>query len=105
MRIPKRHQGLKFRRTETNPGERLMAKEWFKLLESGRVDKSKPDLLDHLLVAGFTDPRNPVPYCSQRDRLVANTVIQWLGSPVGAEFLRSVQERASSIVEGGSDED
>ena len=45
------------------------------------------DVLDYILHQG--DQRF-VPECSERDRKVANSVIQWLGSPVGREFLRSV---------------
>lgn len=33
--------------------------------------------------------------CSKRDLLVANTIIQWLGSPVGESFVRSVLEKGN----------
>lgn len=58
-----------------------MALAWQELMDSGRMNESAPDMLDQLL----DDPTSSfVEYCSERDRKVANTLIQWLGSPVGS---------------------
>ena len=75
--MKKRTTGLHPYRFKENPEERNLARAW---------DKIGEDLLAYLLddrpVQGG---RSPKP--SDRDYLVAATVIQWLGSPVGASFL------------------
>jgi hypothetical protein len=50
----------------------------------------KPDgrgTLDYLLAKNCNDPNGEV---TDRDREVAATVIQWLGSPVGQDFVAEV---------------
>jgi len=73
-----KHKGLHQFRFRDNPRERRFADEWNRQNEVFRT-------LDYLLGDGL-NPAEP----STRDRLVAATVIQWLGSPVGACFLRDV---------------
>ncbi|MCH7976003.1 MAG: hypothetical protein IIC18_05550, partial [Bacteroidetes bacterium] len=53
-------------------------------VEGGRTN------LDYLL---YTDDDVP-PIISARDREVANTIIQWLGSPVGRQFVDDVMKKA-----------
>lgn len=81
-KIKKRYQGMNSFRYKENPLEHRFAKEWQKLEAQGR------GMLAYLL--DDTNRGNgPV---SPRDELVAATVIQWLGSPVGQGFLSSVLE-------------
>lgn len=46
--------------------------------------------LDYMLAEIPNEPRGEV---TARDRVVAATVIQWLGSPVGRCFLRDMLEK------------
>jgi hypothetical protein len=84
--IPKRHLGVNHHRLKSNPNELEMAKAWVHFIESGQaMPERRPDHVDFLLDSGQT-----VPHCklaSDRDRQVAATVIQWLGSPVGRGFI------------------
>jgi|APSaa5957512622_1039677.scaffolds.fasta_scaffold83478_2 hypothetical protein len=81
VEIPgKNHTGLRPYRLASNPDEQVFADQWKK------VNKNPSNLLDHLLAD------NPNGQCQApaelRDKLVAATVVQWLGSPVGQGFLR-----------------
>jgi hypothetical protein len=80
-----KNKGRSQHRFAGNPLERRFAEEWErKNAQEGR------GVLDYLLADEVNSPRGEV---SQRDREVAATVIQWLGSPVGQDFLRDVNER------------
>lgn len=74
--------GLHMYRFRDNPEEKRFAEAWEQANERGSI-------LDHLL-----DMRNAhigrAPSASARDRTVAATVIQWLGSPVGQAWLRDI---------------
>ena len=74
------HTGLRLYRLKSNPQEQVFADRWQEL------NKDPSNMLDHLMA---DDPngrcQEPSPL---RDKLVAATVIQWLGSPVGQGFLR-----------------
>lgn len=72
------HVGLHPYRFEGNPLEERFADSWKKMNEDGRV-------LEYIL--SLDNRPEPV---SLRDEIVAATVIQWLGSPVGQGFLREV---------------
>ena len=83
-----KHKGLSTYRFRDNPEERRFAEAWQATNDNGRT-------LDYLL-----DPRNgehlgsPLPV-GDREREVAATIVQWLGSPVGQGFLRDLgYERA-----------
>lgn len=78
-RVKKRWQGHNVNRYQREPLEHRFAKYWQR-----ENDRSHPTL-GYLL----GDGNNCVP-TSDRDELVANTVIQWLGSHVGQCFLNSV---------------
>ena len=84
--IPKRHLGANPHRLKSNPDELAMAKAWFEFIERGQaMAQRRPDAVDNLLDSGKKVPY--VDLASDRDRQVAATVIQWLGSPVGRDFI------------------
>lgn len=74
-------KGLHTYRFKENPEEKRFAEAWAKnnplpwLLDERRLQTGRPE-----------DP-------SDRDTVVAATVIQWLGSPVGQAFLRDLGYR------------
>lgn len=73
-----KNKGLHTHRFRREPDEEAAAVEWEK---TNRLSRT----LDHLLGDG-QKPAIP----SARDREVAATVIQWLGSPVGQGFLEDL---------------
>lgn len=78
-----KYKGLYTHRFKDNPEEKLFAEEW-----------DKVNVLGHNL-AYLIDPKNGVglarpPEPTDRENEVAATVIQWLGSPVGQNFLRDL---------------
>jgi hypothetical protein len=82
-RIKARFRGQSPHRYKDNPLERRFAELWQKANDGPNGGHTT---LDYLM-----DPTNrgcPSPPLSDRDWQVANTVIQWLGSPVGQVFLR-----------------
>jgi len=78
--------GLNAHRISREPLEARFAEVWAK---ENSADKRAP-LLAHLLSDGSNNAMPPIP--SERDWLVANTVIQWLGSSVGQSFLEEVDD-------------
>lgn len=76
--------GLNVHRTGREHLEELFAEEWAK---ENSKDKRTP-LLASILHHGLDNTMPPSP--SNRDWLIANTVIQWLGSSVGQSFLGKV---------------
>ena len=82
-----RFTGLHAHRYREHPLERAFAGEWQKLNDEPRqAVASSRSAFAYLM--DITNQGNPVPPLSKRDWLVAATVIQWLGSPVGQDFLR-----------------
>lgn len=82
--IQKAFEGANAHRYEQNPLENAFAEKWQEI-NTGPMGRVRTTL-DYLM-----DPSNrgePNPALSERDWLVANTVIQWLGSPVGQNFIR-----------------
>jgi hypothetical protein len=83
-----KNKGLSQHRFRDNPLEERFSKAW----ERENVSRADGSLngsgtLDYLLAI---NPNFPAGEVSERDREVAATVIQWLGSPVGQGFLRDV---------------
>lgn len=74
-----KHTGLAMHRWNDNPLEKRFSDSW--------EDMQRGNVLDYLL-----SPTNKLgdTTTTERDRTVAATVIQWLGSPVGQSFLRDV---------------
>jgi len=75
-----RNIGMHQYRFKDNPMEKAYAKEWEK------INPKDLGILDYILSTKINEPE-PV---SDRDREVAATVIQWLGSPVGQHFVLNV---------------
>jgi hypothetical protein len=83
------NRGLHDYRFKQNPLEKKFAMAWEKQNVSAFTDK--PDgkgTLDYLLAKDCNLPAGEV---TARDREVAATVIQWLGSPVGQSFLEDIK--------------
>ena len=77
------HNGINKHRLGENSLELAFAFVWQEINE-------QRDLLECLLHTGGSGfPKE----LTDRDREVAATIIQWLGSPVGQDFLREVEER------------
>ena len=73
-----RHEGNNTHRLKQNPLEQSLHDAWAEINDQGH-------LLEYILGNGET--RAAV---NDRDELVAATVIQWLGTPVGKAFLQKV---------------
>lgn len=89
----KRYRGLHAHRLDANPREKAFAEAWQKFNKKGVSPFLSPPsetLLAQLLYTGGEPGLRPDP--SDRDFEVAATVIQWLGSPVGQDFLEEVAE-------------
>ena len=85
-KVTKEFQGANAHRYAREPLELAFAEEW-QHRNTGPMGRVRTNL-DYLM-----DPDNrgePNPPLSERDWLVANTVIQWLGSHVGQGFIRDV---------------
>lgn len=85
--VPKRSQGLHHARClrEHNEAELIFARAWHRLQDQTAA-------LNYML-----NPEGPGPnpaYVDDRDRFVAATVIQWLGSPIGMDWLTRTLSRA-----------
>lgn len=78
-------QGLNAHRLSKNPKERRFAKAWVDSCTTGST-------LAHILDPNPGSSGKP-PEPSERDQVVAATVIQWLGSPVGQNFLKSLSTK------------
>ena len=79
-----KNKGLHQHRFRDNPLERSFAKAWDK---ANKVDGFGRGTLDYLLAV---DSNRPAGEVTPRDRAVAATVIQWLGSPIGQGFVKDV---------------
>lgn len=79
--MKKRTTGLRPYRFKENPEEKRFAKQWEKI--------GGEDWLAYILDDRKTQGGKP-PTPSDRDCLVAATLIQWLGSPVGKGFLEGL---------------
>jgi hypothetical protein len=95
-RITKRWKGLHAARLKDvarNPLEVRFARAWHRLnTEAGHDTASHPSVLDEMLHVG--DPHFP-PEVSDRDRAVASTVIQWLGTDVDSRWALKILESES----------
>jgi hypothetical protein len=84
-------KGLHAYRLKDNPLEQKFAEAWDK--ENNRP-YSATNLIDWLMDPG--DHSMPEE-ASERDKVVAATIIQWLGSPVGQSFVEGVLESKTSV--------
>jgi hypothetical protein len=78
MRVKKRWQGVHHHRYKRYPLEKRFALAWQRINELGAT-------LEYSMGDG-----NRRAEVTKRDELVAATVIQWLGSPVGQRFMWKV---------------
>lgn len=89
--LEKGNKGLRTYRFEKNPHERAATELW-------DIHNNQSNLLSYILGDG---QRHGI--VSERDELVAATLMQWLGSPVGRNFLRDLNakfEEVSKKLEG-----
>jgi hypothetical protein len=79
-----KHEGLRTYRLIANPLEQAFHNAW---IEENDLDfgRNGGNLLGYLL--GENNEQGVV---SERDAVVAATIIQWLGSPVGQKFIERV---------------
>jgi len=82
MKIKKKYQGKAPYRYTDNPMEQRFALAW-------QEENDRPNGGAGVLEYMMGDGSRAVDV-SDRDRLVANSIIQWLGSPVGQLFLARV---------------
>jgi len=82
-----KNRGKNTHRFKDNPLEERYAKAW----ESINTDRNST--IEYILARDINKPQQGE--VSKRDREVAASVIQWLGSPVGNSFVREVLERSS----------
>ena len=74
-------------RLKSNPKEQAFADAW---QEQNQYRHNRHTMLEQLL----SDDGGKTPaQVSDRDEMLAATIIQWLGSPVGSCFLRDVLEK------------
>jgi hypothetical protein len=86
MTVKKEFQGTNPHRYKANPLEKAFAEKWQEI-NTGPMGRVRTTL-DYLMDS--SNRGEPNPPLTERDWLVANTLIQWLGSPVGQGFIRDV---------------
>lgn len=85
--IKKAYRGLQEHRYRDNPLEKRFASAW----QGAHGDHPFEDVL-RMLLRDQGKPRHKSAEPTARERLVAATVVQWLGSPVGQHFLSQVMQ-------------
>lgn len=89
----KEARGLHTGRLSQNPIERALSDGWAEEVVSvSPINKNT--LLDGLLELQGRENNRPLGYATERDHVIAATVVQWLGSPVGFYFLQRALEGA-----------
>lgn len=78
-----KHHGISRHRLTDNPEEQRFADAWQAHNDTGRT-------LDWLLDPEYSARTGYPPHVEDREREVAATVVQWLGSHVGQGFLRDL---------------
>jgi len=79
-------EGLRRHRLKDNPLEFAFAEQWSREVENG--------LANYILARNLDNEKE---YISLTDQVIANTIIQWLGTPVGQAFLVSVFKRPEAV--------
>ena len=90
MKIKKKYRGMSPHRYKENPLEKRFAEAWQEWNEEGR------GFLTYLM--DETNRGEPNPPLSDRDYLVAATVVQWFGSPVGQGCLVEVLSQPEGVI-------
>lgn len=78
-------QGKHTHRFKSNPDERIAAEQWE---AHNRRPNGGAGLLEYLMGNGAQPAE-----VSDRDHLVAATLMQWLGSPVGKAYVEELRAR------------
>jgi hypothetical protein len=78
-----KNKGKNQHRFKQNPLEKEFAEAWEEI-----NNREGSNILDYLMANKTNSPCSEV---SDKDRMVAATVVQWLGSPVGQSFLIQIQ--------------
>jgi hypothetical protein len=108
QKIPEHHRGILFERvlagfapnTKTAALERGLAETWAKM-----NDIENAPLLERLLFRNDVEDFGQMDSAPQNNReweiayLVAATIIQWLGTPVGCAFLKEAFEKGGAQLE------
>lgn len=84
-----KNKGISQHRFKQNPKERIFAELWDEI-----NNRTGYGILEYMLAQKINKPQDEV---TDRDRIVAATVIQWLGSPVGQAFLSEANEKGREI--------
>ena len=69
-------------RWKGNPQEKIFYDMWMSI---NHKQYDEYATLDYILSGRANEPE----HCTDRDKMVAATAIQWLGSPVGMAFLKT----------------
>lgn len=86
-----KNNGRSQHRFKDNQAEKIFAREWdFQNVNTFNDSLDGKQTLDYLLAEVPNFPNGEV---TERDREVAATVVQWLGSPVGQNWLERVQQK------------
>lgn len=96
------NKGYKWERIKSNPRERAFYEQWLKENEPRPgINFGQGILQDLFLVRGEDSPltRKWITEITNRDRMIAATVIQWLGSNVGMAFLQDALKRFGARIE------
>lgn len=94
--MPKlKHEGYNRSRLSTNPRERIFAEHWLAENTETIISLDSGSTLGHMLNKYGCYSKS----LTQKDCAVAATVIQWLGSEVGMNFLASALKDAGYRLE------
>lgn len=85
--------GADYERLKTRPREMAFAKLWFEWNEPKVGFNHGCGTLQDLFIENMQIGTKVTETITLRDRMIVATVIQWLGSNVGMEFLRGALER------------
>ena len=88
--LKEKYRGRHTCRLQYNKREEVFVKEWQKLLY---MPIETQDLVDCVLLNKFNN-RYIEGYCTKTEREAVNTIIQWLGSEVGFDWLESTIKKA-----------
>jgi len=80
------HKGINQHRLLDNPLEKAYAEAWDKINEQS-------DILAYIISESHDNTKC---YPTEREKELAATMIQWLGSPVGRNFVKGVLEELVS---------
>lgn len=86
--------GKSIHRLRDNPREKIFSDAWVEENKPANYPLKKYSLLEQLLSDDGGKTKAGV---SDRDEMIAATVIQWLGSPVGFSWLRGVMRNLAAF--------